>query len=168
MSPDRSPETHPRRILACPRGGTAGCHLRVIPTGGGPATLKAVRRRDLALDAGIAVLTLGMSLAVLAAHGLGVPDPSARHLDGAGVLLAMASTLPLAARRLAPMTVYLVTAAASIALLVLRYPLDFPFGSVTAAYFLSAAYGGGPPPPPPGGALPPVPPVVPPPPPPPP
>src|SRR5262245_37720701 len=85
-----------------------------------------------------------MSLAVLASHGLGVPDPSARHLDGTGVLLAMASTLPLAARRLAPMRVYLVTAAASIALLALRYPLDFPFGCVTAAYFLSAARGGDP------------------------
>jgi signal transduction histidine kinase len=60
------------------------------------------------------------------------------------VLLAMASTLPLAARRLAPMTVYLVAAAASITLLVLRYPLDFPFGCVTAAYFLSAAYSGDP------------------------
>jgi hypothetical protein len=60
---------------------------------------------------GIAVLTLGMSLAVLASHGLGVPDPSARYLDGIGVLLVAASTLPLAARELAPMTVYLVTAA---------------------------------------------------------
>src|SRR5262245_1728665 len=85
-----------------------------------------------------------MSLAVLAAHGLGVPDPSARHLDGAGVLLAMASTLPLTARRAAPLTVYLVTAAASIALLELRYPLDFPFGCVTAAYFLCAVDSGDP------------------------
>jgi signal transduction histidine kinase len=85
-----------------------------------------------------------MTLAVLAAHGLGVPDPSARHLDPAGVLLAMASTLPLAARRLAPLTVYLVTAAASIALVELHYPLDFPFGCVAAAYFLSVAYSGEP------------------------
>jgi signal transduction histidine kinase len=108
----------------------------------GRTTIKAVRPRNLALDAGIAVLALGMSLAVLAAHGLGVPDPGARHLDPAGVLLAMASTLPLAARRLAPMTVYLVSAAATIALLELRYPLDFPFGCVTAAYFLSVAYSG--------------------------
>jgi signal transduction histidine kinase len=93
---------------------------------------------------GIAVLTLGLSLAVLASHGLGVPDPSARLLDGTGVLLAMASTLPLAARRLAPFAVYLVTAAATIALVELRYPLDFPFGCVTAAYFLAAAYSGDP------------------------
>jgi len=110
----------------------------------GRITIKAVRRRDLALDVGIAVLTLGVSLAVLAAHGLGVPDPSARPLDGAGVLLAMASTLPLAARRLAPLTIYLVTGAGSIALVGLRYPLDFPFGCLAAAYFLAVAYSGDP------------------------
>jgi signal transduction histidine kinase len=110
----------------------------------GRTTIKAVRRRDLALDVGIAVLTLGISLAVLATNGLGVPDPSARPLDGAGILLAMASTLPLAARRLAPLTIYLVTGAASIALVELRYPLDFPFGCVAAAYFLAVAYSGDP------------------------
>jgi signal transduction histidine kinase len=110
----------------------------------GRTTIKAVRRRDLALDVGIAMLTLGISLAVLAAHGLGVPDPSARSLDGTGVLLAMTSTLPLAARRLAPLTIYLVTGAASITLVELRYPLDFPFGCVAAAYFLAVAYSGDP------------------------
>ena len=93
---------------------------------------------------GIAVLTFGLSLAVLASHGLGVPDPSARPLDGAGAALAIASTLPLAARRLAPFTVYLVTGAASIALVELHYPLDFPFGCVAAAYFLAVAYSGDP------------------------
>jgi len=81
---------------------------------------------------------------VLASHGLGTPDPSARHIDAAGAALAMASTLPLASRRLAPFTVYLVTAAASIALVELHYPLDFPFGCVVAAYFLAVAYSGDP------------------------
>jgi hypothetical protein len=103
-----------------------------------------VRRRDLALDAGIATLTFGITLGVLASQGLGMPDPSARHLDVAGAALAMASTLPLAARRLAPFTVYLVTAAASLALVELRYPLDFPFGCAVAAYFLALAYSGDP------------------------
>src|SRR5690348_15851253 len=110
----------------------------------GRTTSKAVRRRDLALDVGGAMLTLGISLAVLAAHGLGVPDPSARSLDGTGVLLAMTSTLPLAARLLAPLTLYLVTGAASITLVVLRYPLDFPVCYVAAAYFLSATSSGDP------------------------
>jgi signal transduction histidine kinase len=110
----------------------------------GRTTIKAVRRRDLALDVGIAALTCGISLGVLASHGLGTPDPSARHLDAAGAALAMASTLPLAARRLAPFTVYLVTAVASIALVELHYPLDLPFGCVVAAYFLAVAYSGDP------------------------
>jgi len=110
----------------------------------GRTTIEAVRRRDLALDVGIAVLTCGITLGVLASHGLGTPDPGARHLDLTGAALAMASTLPLAARRLAPFTVYLVTAAASIALVGLHYPLDFPFGCVVAAYFLAVAYSGDP------------------------
>src|SRR6266487_4570174 len=110
----------------------------------GRTTINPVRRRDLALDVGIAVLTCGISLGVLASHGLGTPDPSARHLDAVGAALAMASTLPLAARRLAPFAVYLVTAAASIALVELHYPLDFPFGCVVAAYFLAVAYSGDP------------------------
>ena len=93
---------------------------------------------------GIAGLTCGITLGVLASHGLGTPDPSARHLDAAGAALAMASTLPLAARRLAPFAVYLVTAVASIALVELHYPLDFPFGCVVAAYFLAVAYSGDP------------------------
>jgi hypothetical protein len=101
-----------------------------------------VSRRNLAVDASIAVLTLGMSLGVLASHGLGVPDASARHLDATGVLLAVASTLPLVAWRLAPLAVYAVIGVASIALLELRYPLDFPFGCVAAAYFVSVACSG--------------------------
>lgn len=110
----------------------------------GRTTIKTVRRRDLAFDVGIATMTFGITLGVLASHGLGTPDPSARHLDAAGAALAMASTLPLAARRLAPFTVYLVTAAASLALVALHYPLDFPFGCVVAAYFLAVAYSGDP------------------------
>jgi len=94
------------------------------------------------LDVGVAVLALGMSLAVLAAHGLGVPDPGARRLDGGGVVLAAASALPLAARRLAPVGVYLVAAGASVALLAAGYPLDVPFGCVAAAFFVAAAGGG--------------------------
>jgi signal transduction histidine kinase len=116
----------------------------VIPAEDRPHYDQAMRRRDLALDVGIGLLTLGATLGVLAAHGLGVPDPSARRLDGTGVALAIVATLPLAARRRAPMAVYLVTAAATIVLLELRYPVDFPFGPVTAAYFLAVAYSGSP------------------------
>jgi signal transduction histidine kinase len=107
-------------------------------------TINTVRRRDLAVDVGVATLTFGITLGVLASHGLGTPDPSARHLDAAGAVLALVSTLPLVARRIAPCTVYLVTAAASLALVALHYPLDFPFGCVVAAYFFAVAYSGDP------------------------
>lgn len=110
----------------------------------GQTTIGVMRRRDLALDAGIATLTLGMTVGVLASEGLGMPSPSARHLDAAGAVLAIAATLPLTARRVAPFTVYLVTAAATIALLELRYPIDFPFGCLLAAYFLAVACSGDP------------------------
>jgi signal transduction histidine kinase len=109
---------------------------------GRPDYDQTVRRRDFVFDLGLALLALGMSLGVLAAGGLGVPDPGARQLDIGGAALAIAATLPLAARRRVPLLGYLVTAAATIALVGLDYPLDVPFGCLAAAYFLAAAYGG--------------------------
>jgi hypothetical protein len=53
----------------------------VIPARVRPNYDQSVSRRSLAVDASIAVLTLGMSLGVLASQGLGVPDASARDLD---------------------------------------------------------------------------------------
>jgi len=103
-----------------------------------------VNRRGLVVDASIAVLTLGMSLGVLASQGLGAPAASSRDLDATGILLAVASTLPLVAWRLAPLAVYALIGVASIVLLELRYPLDFPFGCVAAAYFVSVARSGDP------------------------
>jgi hypothetical protein len=68
------------------------------------------------------MMVLGLSLSVLAARGFGMPDLAARSLDPLGGALATVSALPLAARRTAPMAVYLMTAAASVALLGLHYP----------------------------------------------
>jgi signal transduction histidine kinase len=101
-------------------------------------------RRGPAVDAAVAVLAFGLSLGVLAAGGLGTPDPHARALDSLGILLATAGTLPLIARRRAPLTVYLATGVASIVLVTLNYPVDFPFGPVAALYSLAAAYSGDP------------------------
>jgi len=101
-----------------------------------------VTRRNLAIDAGIAVLVLGLSLGVLASGGLGIPDPRARDLDSVGALLAGASALPLVAWRLAPLAVYVATCVASIALVGLDYPVDFPFGPVVALYAMATAYSG--------------------------
>ncbi|MFB9237665.1 sensor histidine kinase [Plantactinospora siamensis] len=101
-------------------------------------------RRSLAADLGVALLVLALSLAVLAAGGLGTASPEAVPLDGKGVALALAASLPLAGRRRAPLTAYLVVAVGTGLLLWQHYPLDFPFGCVLAVYTVAAAYGGDP------------------------
>ncbi|WP_020574220.1 sensor histidine kinase [Actinopolymorpha alba] len=101
-------------------------------------------RRNLVVDAGIAALVLGISLGVLASQGIGMPDPSNRDLDARGVLLVLASALPLVARRISPMTVYAVVSAASLALLVFDYPLDVPLAPLVALYQVAVAFSGDP------------------------
>jgi signal transduction histidine kinase len=103
-----------------------------------------VRRQGYALDAAGAVVAFGATLAMLAVRGLGTPDPHTTALDATGVLLAALSTLPFAARRLAVGAVYAVVAAASLALLHLRYGLDAPIGVVAAGYALAVARSGDP------------------------
>jgi len=93
----------------------------------------------------VAGLALVTTVAILAAQGLGTPDPAARRLDALGIALAVLSAVPLAARRQAPATVFAVSAAASLALLRLGYPLDVPLAAVLAAYALAVAYSGAPP-----------------------
>ncbi|WP_173162722.1 sensor histidine kinase [Phytohabitans suffuscus] len=99
-------------------------------------------RRSTAADAGLAVLAFVLSLGVLAADGLGTPDAGVHHLDARGALVTAVTALPLVVRRRAPMTVCLVTFAASGVLYRYGYPLDLPFGPGLAIYTLGAAYGG--------------------------
>jgi len=101
-----------------------------------------VSRRNLAIDLGIAMVVLGLSLGVLVSGGLGIPDPRVRDLDTVGVVLAAASALPLVAWRLAPLAVFVATCLASLLLVGLDYPVDFPFGPVVALYLLATAYSG--------------------------
>jgi signal transduction histidine kinase len=103
-----------------------------------------VTRRRIAIDAGVAALVFGLSWGVLAAGGLGTPDPRAHALDGLGTVLVAACALPLVARRRCPLTVYLATGVASIVLVGRGYPVDFPFGPVVALYGLGVAYSGDP------------------------
>jgi signal transduction histidine kinase len=100
-----------------------------------------VRRRELAIDAGIAVLALGLSLVMLASGGFGT-SAGTRPLDSLGVLLTALSTLPLAAQHRVPLAGYVATAAASLVLLGLGYPLDVPFGPMIAVHHVGRAYGG--------------------------
>ena len=142
MTTDHFSETRSGVMSPSPRRG-------MVDTNGGGwggeayrPTLVTVIRRSLAVDVGVAVLVLGLSLGVLASGGLGTPDSRVRGVDGVGVLLASASALPLVAWRLAPLAVYLATCAASIALVGFGYPVDFPFGPMVALYTMSVAYSG--------------------------
>ncbi|WP_433618473.1 histidine kinase [Dactylosporangium sp. CA-139114] len=101
-----------------------------------------MRRRAQVIDLGIGALAFAVTLAILAARGLGTPNLHDRALDLPGVLLAAASTLPLAARRRFPTAAFLIIAAASLALIGLAYPLDAPIGATAGAYTLGAVYGG--------------------------
>jgi signal transduction histidine kinase len=92
-------------------------------------------RRDIALDAGLAVVVFALSLAILASRGDAEPD--ARELDALGVVLAALSSLPLVARRRAPLAVFIMTALASALLNGLGYPTGPPLGPTVALYFLA-------------------------------
>jgi signal transduction histidine kinase len=101
-----------------------------------------VNRSWLATDGGLALGVFGLTLGLLGADGFGEPVGGVRHLDELGALLAALSTLPLAARRIAPVAVYLSTVAGTLALLALGYPLDVPFGTCVAVYQLAFVYSG--------------------------
>jgi signal transduction histidine kinase len=97
-------------------------------------------RRQLLVDAGIAAVVFGLSLALLAAGGnVGDSEADARGLDGLAVALAALASLPLAGRRRAPLAVFALTAAASAALNALGYPPGPPLGPTIALYFLAAS-----------------------------
>ncbi|WP_218041222.1 sensor histidine kinase [Acrocarpospora macrocephala] len=102
-----------------------------------------MERRTWAVDAGIAGLALGLTLGVLAMGGFGRPDPGSRTVDALGVALAVTAAAPLVARRVVPLTVYAVTAAAAVTLIYLRYPFELPLGPVIAGYTVAATYSGG-------------------------
>lgn len=93
------------------------------------------RRREVALDTAIAVVVFVLSLALLAAGGDSGADT--RDLDAFGVLIAALASLPLVARRRAPLSVFVLTAAASVLLNGLGYPTGPPLGPTVALYFLA-------------------------------
>lgn len=112
--------------------------------GGRPRTLypQGVSRRAAFLDIVLATLALVLTLAMLASLGFGVPATDAQHLDGVGIVLAMVSALPLVVRSRWPLTVYAVTAIATLVLVGLRYPVDAPFGPLIAANAVALTYSG--------------------------
>jgi signal transduction histidine kinase len=95
-----------------------------------------VTRRELLVDAVIAAGVFALSLALLAAGGAGGPETDARGLDALGAALAALGSVPLLARRRAPLAVFAITASASIALTGLDYPPGPPLGPTVALFFL--------------------------------
>jgi signal transduction histidine kinase len=98
--------------------------------------------RKLIADAALAVVLCALALGIAAAGGLGEATDSARPLDPLGVALVAAATLPVAARRVAPLPVYVAVSVATIALWSLDYRTDIPFGPTVAIYTLGTVYGG--------------------------
>jgi signal transduction histidine kinase len=88
------------------------------------------------IDWGIALAAFAGSL-VLLAVGANVERDSA-SLDVPTVLLAAAASLPLVARRRAPVAVFVVTGLASVALRLVAEPAGPPIGPTLALYFMVA------------------------------
>jgi signal transduction histidine kinase len=97
----------------------------------------ALRERTQQLiDAGIAVAVLAASL-VLLAVGNHI-ETGSTDLDAPSVLLAAAASLPLAARRRAPLAVFVVTGLASTVLQLVANPAGPPVGPTLALYWMVA------------------------------
>lgn len=102
-----------------------------------------VRPRQLLIDAVVACAVLAVSLGAMT-HGRwdrDEPGQDGRDLDGLGGGLALLMALPLAARRIAPLPVFAVVAAATGALYGLGY--DFPPLAFAIALYTAARWPGG-------------------------
>jgi len=97
------------------------------------ARVRRLAGSPLARDALVALIALGLALMLQAvAHRAG-----RRPLDVLGVLLAVASCLPLLDHRHRPLAVFVVTTGASAALNGLGYALGPPFGPTAALFYLA-------------------------------
>jgi signal transduction histidine kinase len=93
-------------------------------------------RRQLLIDVGVAVAAFAGTIVLMF-----VPESDeghqARDPDALGILLAALASLPLVARRRAPLLVFVFVAAASSVLFNLGYPEGPPVGPTVALYFLA-------------------------------
>jgi signal transduction histidine kinase len=115
--------------------GRSGILLRGDSWRGGGRYPRDVNRKELLADAGIAAGVFVLSLLLLAA-GARDSATDARSFDALGVALAALGAFPLVARRRAPLAVFAITAAASVALTGLDYPPGPPLGPTVALFFL--------------------------------
>ena len=101
------------------------------------AAARVPRRIDLRVDAAIAMIVFAVSLGLLAAGDADLGE-HAGDVDALGVLLTALASLPLVARRLAPVRVFVLTGLASSALHVVAAPAGPPIGPTVALYAVAA------------------------------
>jgi signal transduction histidine kinase len=101
-------------------------------------SVRRLSRSDLLSDAALAVAVFALSLGLLAVSGT---DLQGGHggVDAPGVLLTALASLPLIARRGAPLGVFVLTGVASAVLRGIAEPAGPPLGPTVALYFLAAA-----------------------------
>ncbi len=134
---------HPPGRLCRPGGGGTLAVL-MSPTFPAASThgLDAPQRGSrVLLDAAIAAVALAGTLSQLAHGGIIPTVPGSGQLDTIGVVLAVCSSAPLIAWRRSPLAVFVVTAAASVLLAGLGYPVDLILGPTAAVYLLAASRG---------------------------
>jgi signal transduction histidine kinase len=95
------------------------------------------RNLDLRVDAAIAVVVFAVSLVLLAAGDTDLGE-AAGDVDVLGVALTALASLPLVARRVAPLRVFVLTGLASAVLRVVAAPAGPPVGPTVALYGVAA------------------------------
>src|SRR5215218_2563000 len=126
-----APREEPRRPPHGGRGSSPGETRKAPRWRYFPRTMTPLGRRKQLLDAGIAVAVFAFSLALLS-HG--TFERFNRDLDVFGVILAALASLPLGARRIAPLPVLAVVTAATATLYGFEYGLGPPVGFAIALY----------------------------------
>src|SRR5215213_1833113 len=98
----------------------------------------ALRARALVLDTAIAAVVFALTLTMVASGRFDDSD-AANNLDLFGIVLALLASVPLVARRVAPLTVFGLTTAATATLYAFDYSLGPPLGLAVALYTVAAS-----------------------------
>jgi signal transduction histidine kinase len=96
-------------------------------------------QRERAIDVAIALIAFALTIGLLAGGGVNSDEEPRRNVDALTIALAALASLPLVARRRAPLGVYVVVTLANAVMNALNYPDGPPFGSAIALYFLVSA-----------------------------
>jgi signal transduction histidine kinase len=99
------------------------------PAAAAPLRTALPARRDLAVDAAIALAALAITLVTIARDD--------GPVSAAGIALAVVSALPLVARRRAPLAAFVVMGVASVAVNLLGYELSIGVGPTIMLWFLA-------------------------------